>query len=286
MKPPLIEPATTTKVDPWLISRALEVAGWLANEAVDVISATAGNQQDGPSAQDSPFDWVTDTGRTLERHTRRVLTEHFPGVGVYGQEFRATTVPPARRKLGVAQYRWVVDPIDGTANYVAGIPWCSYSLALVDEFGPIVGVIADPFHGKIYAAARGRGARVNGTIIDTRKPIELSGSALFLEVNAQPGEEVTQFFDHARHTQTGIRMLGSPALAMAQVATQSAAGAFIQAYQEWDVAAGLAIALESGALVLDHAGHRCHAPSPAQLARGILVTRPEHADVLLSWWQS
>src|SRR5256885_1870115 len=75
-------------VDPGLLSRALEVAGRLANDATDVITATAGRGAR-PSSKDSPFDWVTDTDRTLERHTRRVLTAEFPGIPVVGEEFGA-----------------------------------------------------------------------------------------------------------------------------------------------------------------------------------------------------
>src|SRR3954463_5905859 len=148
-------------VEPGLLSRALEVAGRLANDATDVITATAGRGAR-PGGKDSPFDWVTDTDRTLERHTRRVLTAEFPGMPVVGQEFGAD--------LGSeeAEYRWVVDPVDGTANYVAGVPWCAYSLALVDASGPVVGVVADPYRAQIYAAARGRGARANG------KPVRLT----------------------------------------------------------------------------------------------------------------
>src|ERR671931_1934649 len=149
-------------VDPGLLSRALEVAGRLANDASDVITATAGRGAR-PEAKDSPFDWVTDTDRTLERHTRRVLAAEFPGIPVIGEEFGSDD--------GVegARYRWVVDPVDGTANYVAGMPWCAYSLALVDRHGPVVGVIADPYRAQIYAAARGRGMRANGS------PVKLSG---------------------------------------------------------------------------------------------------------------
>src|SRR2546423_712752 len=142
-------------VEPGLLSRALEVAGRLANDATDVITATAGRGAR-PGSKDSPFDWVTDTDRTLERHTRRVLAAEFPGVPVVGEEYGAD--PDAHR----APYRWVVDPVDGTANYVAGFPWCAYSLALVDASGPVVGVIADPSRAQIYAAARGRGVRANG----------------------------------------------------------------------------------------------------------------------------
>src|SRR6195256_4867040 len=147
------------RVAPLLLSHALEVAGRLANDATDVITATAGRGAR-PGTKDSPFDWVTDTDRTLERHTRRVLTAEFPGIPVVGEEFGADLGSDG------AEYRWVVDPVDGTANYVAGIPWCAYSLALVDSSGPVVGVVADPYRAQIYAAARGRGARANGKPIN------------------------------------------------------------------------------------------------------------------------
>src|SRR5437660_11449648 len=73
-------------VDPGLLSRALEVAGRLANDATDVITATAGRGAR-PGTKDSPFDWVSDTDRTLERHTRRVLTAEFAGIPEVGEEF-------------------------------------------------------------------------------------------------------------------------------------------------------------------------------------------------------
>lgn len=144
-------------VDPALLSHALETAGRLANDAAEVITATLGPGGDvGGTAKANPFDWVTDTDRTLERHTRRVLAAEFPDHPVVGEEYGADA--GADR----APMRWVVDPVDGTANYVAGLPWCAYSLALVDDAGPAVGVVADPGRGQIYAAARGRGFRANG----------------------------------------------------------------------------------------------------------------------------
>src|SRR5205814_7710768 len=128
---------TPPPVDPGLLSRALEVAGRLANDAAEVIAATAGSAP-GSEAKADPFDWVTDTDRTLERHTRRVLAAEFPGTPVVGEEYGADV------GASDAEYRWVVDPVDGTANYVAGIPWCAYSLALVDADGPVIGVVAGP----------------------------------------------------------------------------------------------------------------------------------------------
>src|SRR5262249_61364760 len=122
---------------------------------------------------------------TLEGHPRRVLTAEFPGVPVVGEEFGAD--------MGAADsdYRWVVDPVDGTANYVAGVPWCAYSLALVDQDGPVVGVVADPYRGQIYAAARGRGARANGTPVTLPERTSVAGAGGVTEAatgGAGPGE--------------------------------------------------------------------------------------------------
>ena len=106
------------------------------------------------SWDEHPFDWITQTDRTLERHTRRVLIAEFGTVPVVGRT--ADDVQP-----GPGPYRWVVGgPADtrcGTANHVSGFGWCAYSLALVDAAGPVVGAIADPGRAQIHAAARGRG---------------------------------------------------------------------------------------------------------------------------------
>ncbi|MCY7341495.1 MAG: inositol monophosphatase, partial [Pseudonocardia sp.] len=83
-------PTSPPTVEPGLLSRALEVAGRLANDAAEVITATAGrDHQTGAGHKANPFDWVTDTDRTLERHTRRVLAAEFPGTPVVGEEYGA-----------------------------------------------------------------------------------------------------------------------------------------------------------------------------------------------------
>jgi myo-inositol-1(or 4)-monophosphatase len=261
-------------VEPGLLSRALEVAGRLANDATDVITATAGRGAR-PSAKDSPFDWVTDTDRTLERHTRRVLTAEFPGIPVVGEEFGAD------HGSDDAEYRWVVDPVDGTANYVAGLPWCAYSLALVDSTGPVVGVVADPYRGQIYAAARGRGARANGqrvSLIDRDTP---AGSIVCTELTRTgPWPGMGHFVERAAAAHAGVRVLGSAALTIAQVALGHAAAAVLHSYHEWDVAGSVALAIETGAVVLDR-----HGSDTALPVDGLLVAAPGVADEVLTWWQ-
>jgi myo-inositol-1(or 4)-monophosphatase len=261
-------------VDPGLLSRALEVAGRLANDATDVITATAGRGAR-PDTRESPFDWVTDTDRILERHTRRVLTAEFPGLPVVGEEFGAD--PDAH----TSRYRWVVDPVDGTANYVAGVPWCAYSLALVDSCGPVVGVVADPFRAQIYTAARGRGTRANGTPVQLVDRGTAAGSIVCTELTRSgPWPGMGGFIEHAAAARKGVRVLGSPALSIAQVALGHATAAVLHSYREWDVAASLALALEAGARVLDRHGADSRLP-----ADGLLVAAPGAAEEVLSWWR-
>ncbi|MDQ3402205.1 MAG: inositol monophosphatase [Actinomycetota bacterium] len=270
----LLSPRPRRPVEPGLLSRALEVAGRLANDATDVITATAGRGA-GPGVRDSPFDWVTDTDRILERHTRRVLTTEFPGIPVVGQEFGAD--------IGShdAEYRWVVDPVDGTANYVAGVPWCAYSLALVDAEGPVVGVVADPFRGQIYAAARGRGARANGVRVSLTDRASITGAIICTEFTRDglwPGMD--GFIERAAGAHAGVRVLGSAALAIAQVALGHAAAAVLHSYHEWDVAGSVALAIEAGASVLDRSGEDSTLPID-----GLLVAAPGIVDQVLLWWQ-
>lgn len=264
---------TLRPVDPGLLSQALEVAGRLATDATDVITATAGRGAR-PTTKESPFDWVTDTDRTLERHTRRVLATEFPDIPVVGEEYGDDAGAHG------AEYRWVVDPVDGTANYVAGIPWCSYSLALVDGDGPVVGVVADPYRGQIYTAGRGRGARANGTLVRVPARTRTAGSIVCTELsggNAWPG--LSRFLESAAAAHTGTRVLGSSALAVTQVALGHAVAAVLHGYREWDVAGALGVAGEAGAVVLDRRGGEATLPLD-----GLLVAAPDVADEVLTWW--
>jgi myo-inositol-1(or 4)-monophosphatase len=265
-------PPSPLPVEPGLLTTALEVAGRLANDAAEVITATAGRgHQPGATHKANPFDWVTDTDRTLERHTRRVLASEFPGVPVVGEEFGADA------DAASAPYRWVVDPVDGTANYVAGFPWYAYSLALVDAFGPVVGVIADPSRAQIYAAARGRGVRANGVAV-TVTPRSPAGGLVCAELSL---ERAPMFARQAAAAHAGVRVLGSSALAITQVALGHAVAAVLEGYQEWDVAGAACLAAEAGALVVDGNGQPDPLPTDA-----MVVAVPGALDEVLRWWHA
>ncbi|WP_020499666.1 inositol monophosphatase family protein [Sciscionella marina] len=249
--------------DQVVVSRALEIAGRLANDATDVITATAGR------GASPPFDWVTDTGRTLERHTRRVLAAEFPGIPV------ATADAPVRDAV-----RWELAAVDGTANYLAGLPWCAYSLALLDADGPVVGVVADPYRAQIYAAARGRGARANGVAFTLADRADAAGTIVCTELLAgQEWPGMTAFCGFAARAHARVRVLGSAALAVTEVALGHAAATVLHGYQRAEVAAALALAAEAGAEVLDPSGASIALP-----ADGLLVAAPGVTDQILGWW--
>ncbi|SDO96000.1 myo-inositol-1(or 4)-monophosphatase [Nakamurella panacisegetis] len=274
--------ATPLATSVGLLSRALDLAGRLANDAAEVITATAGRMA-GPDSKAHPFDWVTETDRTLERHTRRVIAAEFPGSAVLGEEYGG---PDGSDCLllpgtpGAPDLLWIVDPVDGTSNYVAGIPWCCYSLALVDAHGPLVGVIADPYQGQIYAAARGLGLRANGRRVPPTALDTLAGTVVFVEPS-KPGRrpELAPLIDRARSAHVGLRMMGSSALAITQVALGRASAAVLPSggYHVWDIAGALTLAVEAGMTVSDLDGRPGLLPLD-----GVIVTAPHVTEEVLA----
>ncbi|MBO0875623.1 MAG: inositol monophosphatase, partial [Pseudonocardia sp.] len=180
-----------------------------------------------------------------------------------------------------SRYRWLVAPLDGTANYLAGLPWYGYSLALLDATGPVVGVISDPARAEIYAAARGRGTRVNG--VPVRIPERPTGGYPICVEPAREGRRpgLPEFLATSVRAGLGVRVLGSASLAIAQVALGHAVAAVLEDYRSWEVAAGLALALEAGAVVLDAHGR----PDPVP-ADGLLVVTPSAAGEVLDRWRA
>ena len=201
-----------------------------------------------------------------------MLASEFPSVPVVGEEFGADA------GAAEAPLRWVVDPVDGTANYVAGFPWCAYSLALVDASGPVVGVIADPSRAQIYAAARGpRGARQRRAGAgDTPLARSAGSSARNCRSTAAPRSPGAR-----RPPTPACGRWGRSALAITQVALGHAVAAVLDGYREWDVAGALCLAAEAGALVVDGEGR------PDPLPRGVmLVAVPGALEDVLGWWRA
>jgi myo-inositol-1(or 4)-monophosphatase len=141
--------------------------------------------------------------------------------------------------------------------------------------------VADPYRAQIYAAARGRGARANGKPVRLLDRSSTAGTIVCTELAKKgPWPGMGEFIHRAAEAHAGVRVLGSAALAIAQVALGHASAAVLHSYHEWDVAGSVALALEAGAVVLDR-----HGEGTALPADGLLVAAPSVAEQVLSWWQ-
>ncbi len=120
-------------------------------------------------------DWVTAVDLEIEQHVRDELQQAFPHYGIVGEEFGMLNSDNA------AECRWFCDPIDGTTNFVHGLPWSSFSLALADEDGLVIGVVYDPYRDELYSAVRGEGAKLNGSPIRCSDASSLVGGIVLCE---------------------------------------------------------------------------------------------------------
>ncbi len=183
-------------------------------------------------------DLVSEADKTCEDVIVRDLSRSFPGDGFFGEEGGA-------RGGGAAT--WVIDPIDGTANFLRGINhWC-LSIGLLAEGEALAGVIFDPVADELYAAARGGGAFLNG------KPIWVSGRTDIGDARIGIGFSYRRpVAPHARDIEVLLdahceyNRLGSGALGMAYTAAGRFDGYWERHINAWDVMAGLVIVLEAG----------------------------------------
>jgi myo-inositol-1(or 4)-monophosphatase len=195
----------------------------------------------------APGDWVSETDTASERAVRAALLEAVPDIPVVGEEeggHRAT--------LG-----WLVDPLDGTANFLHRFPVVAVSVALVEDGVPIVGVVHAPLLGETYTARRGGGAWrdderlavssrcVDEAIVATGFPFRKKRERL---------DEYLPVFERALRGFEDLRRAGAAALDLAWCASGTFDGYFEQALGPWDVAAGALLVREAGGVVTDWGG--------------------------------
>jgi myo-inositol-1(or 4)-monophosphatase len=195
-------------------------------------------------------DVVSEADRVAEAAIRTELDFRFPQYGFVGEEGGAS---------GDAERRWIVDPLDGTLNFVQGFPhWC-VSVALWDAEGPVVGCVLDPLRSDLFLAVRGQGATWNGKPMCVSQQAGLDGAFLATGFAYQLGDRWPAFnaalgrvFPRAK----GIRRAGSAALDLAHVACGIFDGFFELGLKPWDIAAGALLVQEAGGVIRDWDGGR------------------------------
>ncbi len=209
-----------------MLSVAVEIAreaGTLALAMRDRIAPT--EKRDGT--------WVTEADQAAEQHIRRRLATAFPDHLVIGEEMGGS------RHLAQG-YQWVVDPIDGTNNFVTGLPTWGVSLGMMHDGVPAIGVVYLPATDDLFTARVGGGAHLNGVAIaaDARGVVD-ANSLFALNSDACERYEVT--------TLAKLRNLGSTAAHLCYVASGALCAAAVDRWWVWDIAAGLCLCREAGA---------------------------------------
>lgn len=224
----------------------------VANEAADLARQIILSRSVGVIASKGERDMVSDLDIEVERRVRSLLRERTPWIGFLGEEEGA--VDSGRDTM------WVLDPIDGTANLVHGLPLCGVSLALVRERATVAGVIDLPFLSSRYSAYAGGGAERDGDPIRVAATSQLRDAMVGIGDYAVGAESDVKNLMRLAVTEqlTGrvqrVRMFGSAAIDLAWVATGRLDASIILSNHPWDTAAGVIIAREAGARVVDADG--------------------------------
>ena len=182
-------------------------------------------------------DLVSLADREAEQVIRKALGDAFPGDGILGEEEGGALAPRL----------WVIDPIDGTANFLRGLPYWGVVLAFAVDDLPVIGLTYDPVHDELYAATRGRGTTRNGMPVRTSERTEASEACVGLSYSFKTDPEayaalmagiLGQELDHRR--------MGSSALSLCHVADGRLDAMACLSCNSWDVLAGLLLVQEAG----------------------------------------
>ena len=158
---------------------------------------------------------------------------------------------------GKSRYTWVIDPLDGTSNYLRGLPHFCVSIALLEDKEPIHGVVFDPLRNELFTASKGRGAFLNDRRIRVSKRIRLNESLIGTGFPFRQFDHVDAYlamFRELTQKTAGIRRPGSAALDLAWLACGRIDGFWEMGLSPWDMAAGVLLIQEAGGLVSDLAG--------------------------------
>ena len=198
-------------------------------------------------------DYASEVDRLAEEDIVQVIHKHYPGHGILAEE--SGTIPPTRRTPGrEAQFEWIIDPIDGTSNFLHGHPDFVVSIGVRRKETMEHAVIFDPLRNEMYTASRNRGAQLNGKRIQVSQQDKIRNSTLSIGFPSRdrPGfNSWMNGYQHVAKKSGEIRTSGSSALDLAHVACGRTDAFWATTLQAWDIAAGSLLVREARGLVAD-----------------------------------
>lgn len=224
-----------------------------AVEAIDTAARIMRHHQPGTLTVKGDRDMASEVDYTIERAVRNLLHQRTPTIGFLGEE-----EGPSGAAGG--ELTWTLDPVDGTANYVRGVPLCGISLGLLHHDQPVLGVIDTPLLGTRYHAVTGHGAYANGHPIHASTTSRLTDAIVAhgdYAVGAGAEAKNQLRLAIARHLAARaqrVRMHGSAAIDLAWLAHGRLDAVITMSNKPWDMTAGVVIAREAGAHIVDTDG--------------------------------
>ena len=216
-------------------------------------------------------DLVTETDIESENTIKSILRSSYPDHGILAEE--------SGTHFSTSEYLWIIDPLDGTTNFVHGYPSFAISIGLFYKDEPIVAVVLEMPHIKLYSAIKGKGAWCEGSTIECSNTLSLQNSLLVTGFGYEHGllwEKNMRIFKHFTDITQGVRRLGAASIDICHVAAGKVDGYWEFDLKPWDMAAGILIAKESGCKVtsLDGRDHNIYDSS-------ILITNDHiHSQML------
>ena len=198
-----------------------------------------------------PNDFVSEVDRKAEEIIIQILLEAYPGHGILAEE--------SGREHGArdSEYLWIIDPLDGTTNFLHGFPVYAVSIALAHRGVVQQAVVYDPTRNDLYFSSKGRGAFLNDRRLRVSKRLRLSDSLIGTGFPFRKGDNFKRYvkmFEEVMQSCAGLRRPGAAALDLCYVAAGYYDGFFETGLSPWDVAAGSLIITEAGGLIGNFTG--------------------------------
>jgi myo-inositol-1(or 4)-monophosphatase len=217
----------------------LEFTRQLAREAGRLAHTAFGQSA---TAMKGRHDVVTAMDRKVERFVRKAIAERYPGDAVFGEEEGG----------GAGERLWLIDPIDGTANYARGIPHYCVSIGYLERGVPTVAAIHDPSHDWLYAAERGRGAWRDGERLAVSPCADLHAATVECGWSTRRSTaDYLALVGRVMEAGCAIRRVGSGALGLVDVAAGRSEAYCELHINAWDCAAGILLVTEAGGFASD-----------------------------------
>lgn len=222
--------------------QAVFEAGRLIQEEIGTISSSRVRHK-------APFDYVTDVDRRCEDLITEIIAGGFPSHHIVAEE-----TPGEEVGNGTT---WIIDPLDGTTNFIHGFPFVAVSIAVCEDRKPILGLVFDPLRDELFVARTGQGATLNGSPIRVADSAPLDQSLIATGFPHRIRQIIDPYMNMFRAVfprVSGIRRAGSAALDLAYVASGRVDGFWEAGLKAWDVAAGSLLVTEAGGHVTDFWG--------------------------------